>query len=228
MFRRLGIARSGGKLLRFMTSSTMQYDSRYELKFAAELLGSVSSGDCVWDVGANIGHFTRKLAERVGHSGCVVAFEPFRSSYERLLAATEGLPQVRCIQLALGADERDVFVDGIPESPSNSLVAFRHGDRAIGERVHVTTGARLIRDGYPCPDVIKIDVEGFEEDVLWGFRESLGDTCCATILMEVHFNVSQERGFLRAPARAMSLLHDFGFKTNWLSPNHLKASRPRK
>jgi FkbM family methyltransferase len=178
----------------------------------------------VWDIGANVGFFTRQLAEHVGESGCVVAFEPFKSTFDRLLSETNRLPQVRCLQLALGADERDLFVNGIPERPSNTLL--NEVMPGAGEKIHVTTGTKLIRDGQPQPNVIKIDVEGFEEDVLWGFRESLRDSCCTTILIEIHYSLSEKRGFLRAPDRVLSLLRDAGFRTRWLDPGHLKASRP--
>jgi len=228
--RRLGIARSASKLIRLLSRDTMSYNPKYELRFATELFGSVSPGDCVWDVGANIGFFTRQLAERVGTSGCVVAFEPFKSTFDRLQSEMKGFPQVRCLQLALGADERDLFVKGIPESSFNTLMneVTPGGGEApsAGEKVHVTTGTKLIRDGQPAPNVIKIDVEGFEEDVLWGFRESLGNSCCSTILMEIHYSLAEERGFLRAPDRMQSLLRDAGFRTRWLDPGHLKASRP--
>jgi FkbM family methyltransferase len=203
----------------------MLYDSRYELRFAKELMQSVSPGDCVWDIGANVGYFTRQLAGRVTSSGCVIAFEPFRSSFDRLLLETREFPQVRCLQLALGANERDLFVGGIPESPSNNLL--QQVEPGTGEQVHITTGDRLLLNGHPPPHVMKIDVEGFEEDVLWGFREQLRDSCCSTILIEIHYSITEQRGFLRTPTRIRLLLRDLGFHTCWLDASHLKAFRPR-
>lgn len=211
-----------------MSNRSMHYDSRYEAQFAEELLAAVLPGDCVWDVGANIGYFTTRLAERAGASGCVVAFEPFHSTFERLLSATRGAPRVRCLQLALGADEREILAAGTPGSPWNSLADEAQSPASAAERIHVTTGAKLISGGLPPPHVIKIDVEGFEEDVLWGFRDNLRDTCCATIFIEIHYALSERRGMLRAPERVLSMLHDFGFNTRWLDPNHLKATRPRR
>ena len=123
MARRFKAARSAGRLLGLLSGNSMTYDAHYEDRFAKELLGSVSRGECVWDVGANVGYFTRQLADRVGESGCVVAFEPFKSTFDRLLSETSKFPQVRCLQVALAADERDVFVDGVAESPSNTLSA---------------------------------------------------------------------------------------------------------
>ncbi len=204
----------------------MTYDDRYEARFAAELLGSVSRGDCVWDVGANVGHFTRQLAERVGESGCVIAIEPFQLTFDRLCSETSAFPQVQCLKLALGAEDRDVVVDGVPESPSNSLT--RDGSPGSGEPIHITTGNKLIRGGHREPTVLKIDVEGHEEDVLWGIRESLQGSNCRSVFVEVHFSQLEGRGFLRAPDRIVSTLRDLGFRTAWLDSNHLKAVRPVK
>lgn len=41
------------------------YETRYERAFLAAL----AHGDCVWDVGANVGHYSRLFADRVGSSG---------------------------------------------------------------------------------------------------------------------------------------------------------------
>ena len=46
----------------------------------------VSKGDWVIDVGANIGHYTKKLSELVGRSGRVIAFEPIPDTFELLAA----------------------------------------------------------------------------------------------------------------------------------------------
>jgi FkbM family methyltransferase len=223
-FRRTGLAHSGGRVLRLLSGGSMTYGDRYEARLATELLNSVSRGDCVWDVGANVGHFTRQLAERVGESGCVIAFEPFQSTFNRLCAETSAFPQVRCLRLALGAEDRDLVVDGVPESPSNTLAG--HEPSGHGEPIHVTTGTKLIQGGHPGPTVLKIDVEGHEEDVLWGIRESLKGSGCHTVFVEVHYTQLEGRGFLRAPDRIISTLRDLGFRTAWLDSNHLKGVRP--
>lgn len=223
--RRLGVARTGSKILQAMSGGTMNYGDLYEAKFADALLGSVTKGDCVWDVGANVGHFTRQLAERVGETGRVVAFEPFQSTYDRLLSETKSFPQVQCLRLALGAADRELMVSGDPESPANTIAHNGNGSASHGESIHVTTGTKLIEEGQPVPTILKIDVEGHEEDVLWGIRDSLKNSGCRTVFMEVHYSQLAGRGFLRAPDRIVSTLQDLGFRTQWLDSNHLKAER---
>ncbi len=48
----------------------------YEGQFQNAMFDAVQAGDCVWDVGANVGLYTTNVAERVGLSGKVCAFEP--------------------------------------------------------------------------------------------------------------------------------------------------------
>ena len=210
----MGLGRAN-KLLHIINRDSMRYGSRYELLFARELLNSVMPGDCVWDIGANIGVFTRQLAGCVTESGSVIAIEPFKSSFDRLQSETASFPQVRCLQVALGSVEQEILVSGCPESPSNTLVR-NPSDSIDGERVRITTGDKLIAGGQPQPNVLKIDVEGFEEDVLWGFRDHLVGSRCSVILMEVHYGILERRGFLRAPHRIQSLLRDMGFRIQWI------------
>ncbi len=44
----------------------------------------VQPGDCVWDVGANVGLYALYAARRVGAGGTVIAFEPAADNYAAL------------------------------------------------------------------------------------------------------------------------------------------------
>jgi FkbM family methyltransferase len=219
LIRRAGLAGVGYKLIR----GTYGDSTQSEAKFANALMEAVMPGDCVWDVGANVGHYTRQLAQRVGPSGCVVAFEPFHSTFRQLQSETSAFPQVKCLSVALGASDQDLLIDPDPYSPGRNLIDVSRS--AEGEVVHVTTGTKLVAGGCPRPAVLKIDVEGFEEDVLWGLREELRDPACRAVFLEVHFGLLERRGFLQAPSRCTSLLEDLGFRVRWLDQSHLSASR---
>lgn len=220
LVRRAGLTGVGNRLIRSIYGNTTE-----EVELTKALLDAVSPGDCAWDVGANVGHYTRLLAERVGQSGHVVAFEPFSLAFRQLAADTSRFPQVKCLQLALGAYEQDLRIDPVAFSRGFSLISKGAEN---GETVHVTTGKNAILQGYHCPNVLKVDVEGFEEDVLWGMREELANPACRDVFIEVHFGLLEKRGFLRAPGRVVSLLADLGFRTRWLDQSHLSGSRGRR
>jgi FkbM family methyltransferase len=196
----------------------------YEEKLSVAILDAIQPGDCVWDVGANVGFYTKRFADRVGPSGRVIAFEPFEGTFQRLTAATQDLTQVTCMNMALGAEDAELHVKPVAVgSTTNSLAGVSSSEDA--EVIHVTWGDKLIRGGCPSPSILKIDVEGFEEDVLWGFRQFLSSETCRGVFIEVHFELLEKRGFLQAPFRLRTTLEDLGFETSWLDPSHLAGQR---
>jgi hypothetical protein len=88
----------------------------YEWRFENALKGSIRPGDVVWDVGANVGHYTLKFASWTASGGRIYAFEPSRRNLSRLREACTGKANVvicpfglssvtRLAQFENGADE---------------------------------------------------------------------------------------------------------------------------
>jgi hypothetical protein len=75
------------------------------------------------------------------------------------------------------------------------------------------------------PNIVKIDVEGLEEDVLEGMERMLDEPALRGIFMEVHFHVLELRGERAAPIRIEKKLRARGFKTEWVGASHLRANR---
>jgi FkbM family methyltransferase len=216
--------RSGLKQFVYKIYFSLTKPSRYEARFSDAVLAAIRPGDCVWDVGANVGVYTLKFAQHVGESGKVIAFEPFADTFQQLSVNTNSLIQVQCVRLALGADDEQIKVQPIsPANSSNSV--WQKDDSSAGELICIKPGAKLIRDGYKPPNILKIDVEGFEEEVLWGLRESLRDKGCRAVFLEVHYNTLDQRGLLHAPSRLVSTRQDLGFKTRWVDRAHLQGTR---
>lgn len=216
--------RSGLKKLYYTGRKAKVGAGEYEKRYSKALLSSIQPGDCVWDIGANVGFYTEKFATLVGPSGTVVAFEPFQEAFQQLSAATAAFHQASCHRIALGAEICELRVE--PVAPLSTVNSLAHtGDSDAAELISVRTGARLLRDGLPAPNVLKLDVEGFEEDVIWGFGDALRDPTCRSVFVEVHFGSMEKRGMRRAPARVVSRLRDLGFSTRWVDPSHLAATR---
>merc|ERR1719330_76871 len=133
------------------------------------------------DAGANIGAFTLPLSRRVGASGQVHAFEPFRLTYQLLTAncALNGLQSCFTHHKGLGssAARKTVRMPGLNAigNPSKMFVADQvasqmhiHYDKTHRETVEV-----MALDELPLPrlDLIKIDVESMEFEVLQGAEQ---------------------------------------------------------
>lgn len=127
----------------------------------------VHPGQVIVEVGANIGAHTVFLAQHVGPSGKVLAFEPQRILFQVLCAnmALNNIPNVYCFQQALGAATAIVKLPQINYQKDYNFggVALRY--YADGEDVSVTT-----LDSYNLQrcDLLKVDVEGMENQVLRG------------------------------------------------------------
>jgi len=137
----------------------------------------VRPGMRVVDVGANIGAWTLPLASLVGPTGQVLACEPTAYAFHKLKQNLSLNPD-----LAERVDARQLMVtpvssSAIPEALHSSwpLGRGQRGHPALGAELKSTRGsAALSLDdlisscGWSRVDMIKIDVDGFECQVLRG------------------------------------------------------------
>ncbi len=92
--------------------------------------------------------------------------------------------------------------------------------------VKVTTGDQLIAfKKVSPPNVIKIDVEGFELEVLQVLEHTLRSPQCRAVFVEVHFGILDRRGDRYAPLKVASLLQGAGHRTRWVDASHIAAER---
>ena len=84
LIRARSIARKLGVLSAMKAVHAAIFSHGYESRFDNALLSHINTGDRVWDVGANVGFYTAKFAEKVGPTGVVVAFEPVRECFDLL------------------------------------------------------------------------------------------------------------------------------------------------
>lgn len=135
----------------------------------------VVAGDVVFDVGANLGN-RAKVFHRLG--AVVVAVEPQPSCADFLAEMFRGTPDVHLVRTALGATpgEAEMLICGAHTISSlsrewiNSVVSSgRFADHVWNrtELVPVDTLDNLVAR-YGMPSFVKIDVEGFEDQVVAG------------------------------------------------------------
>ena len=80
----------------------------YEARYDQSLSASLRAGDCVWDVGANVGYYTRMFSERIGESGEVLAFEPSPTNFARLCEECRSLSNALFNPIGLGRESGTV------------------------------------------------------------------------------------------------------------------------
>jgi FkbM family methyltransferase len=205
-----------------------EYEARYDKLFSATL----RPGDKVWDVGANVGYYTRQFSERVGSAGKVFAFEPSPTNFERLCSACKKLDNVQLFQIGLGSEEAVLpFLQGSDGLGATSRVVtplHTNSNDDYGEQnlVKIRTGLGLVESGEVlAPNVVKINVEGFEGEVLKGIDDLLCSPELRSMGIEVHFRILKERGMAEIPSQIEQLLIQKGFHIQWPDSSHLFATR---
>lgn len=194
----------------------------YEDRFHAGLESAIHPGDTVWDIGANVGLYTELFAQWVGPTGRVVAFEPLPASMQQIQARVTAYPHILFEQAALSDADTQGHFALTDDSTTHHIASDATAAETIPVTIHCgdTVAARL-----GIPNVIKIDVEGFEQEVLQGLDETLASPNLREVLVEVHFRVLEERGRPNAPIQIERLLAAKNFRTTWLDPSHLRATR---
>jgi FkbM family methyltransferase len=150
----------------------------------------VRPGDITFDIGANLGLVTLTLARAVGPSGQVHAFEPNPVLQELIQQSIDknSASNVTLHRMALGStdDELTLFV------PSNNSGqgSFKYHSNSPHSRTYrcmVKQLSHVVRQlQIGRIRLIKIDVEGFESDVLLGGADVLRDVRPDAIILETN------------------------------------------
>lgn len=127
----------------------------------------------VLDVGANTGFTALVFSNLIGPVGRVIAFEPSPIIYPRLVEVIEknGLKdRVECLNLGCGTEARTETLM-VPVSSGNATIK-RDGVELHGSirevQIKIDSIDKVLLDRLTRLDFIKIDTEGFEDQVLAG------------------------------------------------------------
>ena len=202
---------NGTDRFRLSAQSRWFVAEKYEPAVWGRVMREVNAGDHVAEVGASIGLYALAFAGRVGAAGHVTAFEPDPDSISALeanIAVNGWQDRVTVIRAAVGQcsgqvrfasargqesriEIRPEVCDGVIAVPMVTL-----DDALAGQRI----------------DVIKIDVEGFEQQVLEGARKILTEERQRprAILVEVHPFAWADAD--TSSASFLSLLDEMGFR----------------
>ena len=140
--------------------------------------------DLVLDVGANVGQYGM-LLRRLGYSGRIVSFEPLSNAYSQLKAASqkdslwEVAPRTAIgnensqISINISANSQSSSVLNILDSHVNAAAKSAYIDSEQVELSRLDTIARDYLKENANSVFLKIDVQGFERQVLEGATEIL-------------------------------------------------------
>lgn len=178
---------------RRLFASAYSLYKRYE-DHLADLLRAqpwLIGGGNALDVGANIGYTAWVLARAIDRDRLVYAFEPEPGNYRMLERAAS---QPRCngrvvaMHCAVGAADGEIQLWLNPGHPADHRViteAFRRAQGAVcGVTVPLVSVDTFV-EGHPGPvSLIKIDVQGYEQEVCNGMTATLDRNPDVAILLE--------------------------------------------
>jgi O-antigen biosynthesis protein len=159
---------------KFLGGSLREYGewARKELDFLGSL---IEVGSVVVDVGGFIGTHTLAFSRFVGDNGLVYSFEPHPTYFMALQRNIEsnGLINVRAFNQGLSFESALLEVENLDLERTNSLGSVQLADVVVAkEKLSVTVDTLDSMKINRCR-LIKIDVEGMEESVLKGAKETL-------------------------------------------------------
>ncbi|MEX0917679.1 MAG: FkbM family methyltransferase [Candidatus Paceibacterota bacterium] len=181
----------------------------WETRIATLLERELRHGDTFVDVGANIGCFTFPGALFVGATGHVIAFEPIVRLAKQIASsvARNNFQNVSIQQMAVGREQGVGTLSLVPGNIGGSSLV-KENTSGMFETVAVST---LDAELSSCErvDLIKIDVEGYELEVLEGARHIL-QKHTPKLILEFSPNVYRKRdpGIARS---ILMLLREMGY-----------------
>jgi len=150
----------------------------------------------IFDIGANIGQTTISLNYAFPNSQ-IFAFEPIKSTYDTLIKKTAKIDRFRGFNYALGAHSGQKKVWLSSNSLINTLVSADDTGRDDRCESEISIPSEVVQidtlDSF-CKthqlgfiDLLKVDVEGYEMEVMKGAKNHLSQNLIKLIYSEVSF-----------------------------------------
>lgn len=151
-------------------------NQQYEAYEFEVMTGLAEPGTVFADVGANIGLFAVVMGAAIGPGGHVYAFEPEPENHALLRRnlARNGIAHVTVEQMAVGAGcgTLTLYVES-GSIGTHTLVAGIRADIEHEIDVATTDLDSYFQRAGRWPDLVKVDVEGYEPHVFQGATETL-------------------------------------------------------
>jgi FkbM family methyltransferase len=210
---RVAHPRDGGRLLVDISDHSQRaiyFEGVYEPPTTRLLRRVARRGWTFVDVGANAGYYTNLASQLGGPEGTVIAFEPNPQFAQRLetlsgwATANVVVVQAGCgdreevLPLAISADARNAGLSTL-RPPAATVTA-------AGTDVPVVRLDSWCDENAVVPDVVKIDVEGFETEVLLGMEQLLADRVPRLIVCEL-----AEGRASHSPAEIIALMREHAY-----------------
>jgi len=166
------------------------------------------AGLVVYDVGAYHGILTLFFASRCSR---VISYEPNETNHARLVEniRLNDLNNVQVRKLGVGAQPGSGTLRYSPTMAGGGTLD-PNGSAPILQAIQITTlDHDLAASALPAPDLIKIDIEGWELEALRGARATL-DAHHPALFLEMHGETMREKR--RKASEIIAFLREVGYR----------------
>lgn len=193
-----------------MTGATGNlYNGLHEFEEMGFLLHLLRQEDLFVDVGANIGSYTILASSALGARS--ISFEPIPSAFDwlkRNVAVNGATQYVELKNMGVGSKSGRLLFTANQDTTNHVILSS--SIEALGDNisVDVDTLDHLLGDTHPA--LLKIDVEGFETEVLDGAHRILSSNSTHAVIMEINGSGVQ---YGHSDEQLLKKMIEYGFKT---------------
>jgi FkbM family methyltransferase len=180
----------------------------YDPPVAEFFRSHLRSGQTCFDIGANVGVYVLQFARWLGSSGRVVAFEPnpgARAVLQRHVQMNAVTDRVVIVPSAVGENSGTATLFA---ADADGMSRLNAPNQAIAGKTHnlevpVTSVDDYVARSGIQPDVLMVDIEGFEIQAIAGAKRLIAERRDLLIVVEMHPDVWQSAGTTRKSAEAL-------------------------
>lgn len=210
-------SRSGRRALKLGVAASIEHSSAFrEVEYRT-----------VVDIGANVGQFALFARERYPKAN-IFSFEPLEDCWSTFNTIFQHDPNVQLLRYGIGPANTSAAMNVTNAKDSSSMLAPATTQAEVfGTKVSTTKKVELRRlanvlraDQVVSPALLKIDVQGFELDVLRGCEELLSSF--ETVYVEASYVELYERQAL--VGEVIDFLRQRGFEFRGVFNQHVDPS----
>ncbi len=181
-----------------MTTRRSVFYRAYEPNVRAILQATVQPGMTVYVIGAHVGLHALYIAKLLGGRGRVVAFEGWKTNYEGLVWNVNLNRQlgvdIVSLNVAVARQSGQVLMEQGGSDGKHHLTGSAGGHTIEVEAVSLDAFYAQQPAG---PDLLLIDIEGYELDALQGGEQMIA-ACKPVLILEHHERQSELRAWLQS------------------------------
>jgi FkbM family methyltransferase len=170
-----------------MTGATGNiYSGLHEFADMGFLLHFLRKDDSFADIGANVGSYTVLASGYVGAK--TISFEPVPETFRRLqknIKLNQIEERVKAYNIGISAQKNNLFFTSSNDTTNHVISVAENNIKQQTIEVAVTSIDEILK-GEDIPLLIKIDVEGFETEVITGMKQTLKNQKLKAIIIELN------------------------------------------